>query len=814
MMSSFWGVFWVDVSTEALAAADFFRIAELLQISAQTWRDACRGLSNLSKPWLLVLDNADDQNVDYQCYFPSGTRGITLVTSRNPELRQHATSRYLPLAELSDTATQTLLLAAAGPAVEQYGNLKDDATKVARLLASHPLAIIQAGAYISRRHCTIAQYPHVYERQRRQLLRYRPSHARSRYGDVYTTFEASADILQSSNDEAARDALQLLPILAALSPSRVPLSLFGVAWQGVQWIQHDSNGGEAAESKALRHLTPWHVSKLPQLIQVTAPEWDSFRLLEAVYLLEAFSLTTVEKDDGGLNLSSHPLVHAWARDRQGESEQHQGWLISSCLVVASVDNHSYWRKQERRLQPHLQALVAWTMSIMFAQEPPEMIVTILLKCAHRMYLNLMGNNQLSLSLTLMRRVCSHLGLDATTVSRRWRLLYFRMARALLWCEHPIQAVTILEEILTMDEQTCNEHTSDRLEVQHFLALALDKVGDTQKAVEILQAVIKMKKQILKETDQHLLASQHELARIYGTRGQIEDALVLMKQVVESQQKCLAEDDSNRLASELILAECYAHQGLLDQAYSRLQHIVNVQRRVLPEDHTNRLIAEHELARFAWDLGFHEQGFDLVKHVVDVERKVLDEKNTRRLESEHDLAAWSWTLGLRNEGYKLMKEVAAFRTRTLDEDSPDRLTSEHCLAIFTWDLGSRDDAYTLMTHVVNVQRRVLDETHPNRIKSEHALAIYGWQLGDRERAYTLMQHVVNMRRLTLTADNARLVTAEDWLHGMETEREQATHARRDNSSDRSSLDSDSWVIDSTEGQLTDVPHDAQRADRAH
>jgi hypothetical protein len=70
----------------------------------------------------------------------------------------------------------------------------------------------------------------VYERQRRRLLAFRPTQARSRYGDVYATFEASAAVLQTSSTEVAGDALHLLPLLAACGPSRFPLSVFEAGW--------------------------------------------------------------------------------------------------------------------------------------------------------------------------------------------------------------------------------------------------------------------------------------------------------------------------------------------------------------------------------------------------------------------------------------------------------------------------------------------------------------------------------------------------------------------------------------------------------
>ena len=159
----FWGVFWVDVSTDILAETGFLDIAKRSKISAQRWEDARQSLANIRKPWLLLLDNGDDPKVDYERYFPSGTSGVVVLTSRNVECRQHSTE-HLALDSLSEAAAQELLLTAAHIPDGQHHKIENDARIVANLLQSHPLAIIQAGAYVSRGHCTLAEYPHVYRR--------------------------------------------------------------------------------------------------------------------------------------------------------------------------------------------------------------------------------------------------------------------------------------------------------------------------------------------------------------------------------------------------------------------------------------------------------------------------------------------------------------------------------------------------------------------------------------------------------------------------------------------------------------------------
>jgi hypothetical protein len=274
-VSRFWGVFWIDVSSTDLAERSFLDIAQKLSMPAQTWEDARLGITNLKRPSLLVLDNADDPDVDYQNYFPSGTLCVVMLTSRNEECQQYTTVKSIALEGLCDEEARELLLKAARVPQDQYSVLKEDARTVADLLQSHPLALIQAGAYVSRGHCTLTDYPGVFKQQRQRLLTFRPTQARSRYRDVYATFEVSVDILKTSGTEAARDALRLLPLLAVCGPSRLPLSLFEAGWKGAKRVRPDLE--DNAEDDEVALLTPWHVTRLPALLDIAGDVWAASR---------------------------------------------------------------------------------------------------------------------------------------------------------------------------------------------------------------------------------------------------------------------------------------------------------------------------------------------------------------------------------------------------------------------------------------------------------------------------------------------------------------------------------------------------------
>ena len=214
-------------------------------------------LANTKRSWLLILDNADDPEFDYRAYLPSGSYGAVLITSRVPLCRGYSTTGSEALAGLDVDLSAQLLLKAAKIPEDVWVSYDQQAKNVVELLGSHTLALIQAGAYIANGHSRLNQYPEWYRRQRQRLLKYRPRQAQSRYRDVYATFEASAQILEQSGSEAAKDALHLLNILSMLQSSILPLQIFEDVWNGARQIAHTDNTETGDSNK----LCGWHVSQ-------------------------------------------------------------------------------------------------------------------------------------------------------------------------------------------------------------------------------------------------------------------------------------------------------------------------------------------------------------------------------------------------------------------------------------------------------------------------------------------------------------------------------------------------------------------------
>ncbi|KAI1628920.1 P-loop containing nucleoside triphosphate hydrolase protein [Exophiala viscosa] len=617
LRSLFWGVFWIDVSTPSLAQNGFLGIADRLKISATTWEDGRRGLANVHQRWLLVLDNADDPDLDYQTYFPPSSYGVVILTSRNADCEQYATADFIALTQLARGDAQHLVFKAARVPDGERSAVENDARAVAALLNSHPLALIQAGAYVAHGHCTLARYPEVFTRFRKRLLAFRPLQVQSRYGDVYACFQASIQILQSSATASAQDALQLLPLLSMYGTREIPLQLFEAAWNGGRKFLAL---GDSLDSHDLA-LTSWHVSRLPAFIDPDNNSWDPFRLIEAVHTLRSLALVSATAQGEQMRVSMHPLLHAWARDCQDEQQQHTSWVSASCIIAISSSDREFWRSQARLLQPHLQVLLDCDMRCIYGSDRSVSITEILIECGWTLEM-LRDDNSL---LRLTDRLCAHHQLSRVVVKEEWLSLYQLRGSALLHHGKFKDSIVVLEQIAKIRERLVDDHP-DRVKSQHDLARAYVSNGQVNQAITLLEHLNRIQEK-LAEDHPNRLASQHELAAAYRVKGQIVEAIKILEDVVRIESEDLPKNQPNRLASQHELACAYVAIGQISEAIPRLEYVAQIKEE-LTEDHPSRLVTQHELAYAYLKNARVEEAIVLLEHVVRMQESLAEDHPLR------------------------------------------------------------------------------------------------------------------------------------------------------------------------------------------
>lgn len=186
-------IFWVDATTENSTQRSFWAISEEIKALEVILPDikarvdfVLQMISSWSIRWLLVFDNYDNPNAfpNIADFIPRNDLGAILVTSRHTDSDALVLDRGCQVIKLQgiDYDNAILLLTQRG---EKRDFESKDANEIVERLAYHPLAIVQAGAYIEKAGLQLFDFKKIYEKKREEILKNTPplSQYRKRLGD-------------------------------------------------------------------------------------------------------------------------------------------------------------------------------------------------------------------------------------------------------------------------------------------------------------------------------------------------------------------------------------------------------------------------------------------------------------------------------------------------------------------------------------------------------------------------------------------------------------------------------------------------------
>ena len=706
-MFRFWGVFWLDASSESSLTRGFVDVAEKCDLREKSLEGARLWLQETPHSWLLVLDNADDPKLDYAFYLPSASKGHILITSRVPACADLQTAGTDFYERLDETTAIELLLKASKISSNLDGTHDVDAREIVNLLGCHALAVIQAGASISQGICELGEYVAMFKKQRQRLFEIRPGMAKSQYGDVYATFEVSATYLSDRSDQAAIDALALLRCYAFLNFTDFPEKTFEEAWQNSRDIPRDLLPGVQEDIEDLSH---WHVRHLPNFMrQDSSGDLDNISLRKARNLLASLSIVVFDLPTRMTRM--HPVTHMWARDRLKDHEEAtDAWLATLTILSLSIKHPWSYEAWWAQLQPHIEFV---TMYI-----PDEYL---------------------------------HHGTFSLHQS------FYRLA----WVLHRVRADKALLEML----QKCfinADQSWTNLPYCHYIqrlyGICLDSYGDFEKAKQWLEQVVQILEKVLDPEDHNLLSSKHALAGVYTSTGDIHKAKYLLEEVVDIEAKILDLKDSSLLASQHELAKVYSDLEENEKAKDLLEQVVKIQAETLRPEHPDRLASQHVLAKVYLALKENDKAKDLLEQVVKIRVETLRSEHPHRLISQHELAGVYLALKENEKAKDLLEQVVKTKAETLRPEDPERLKSKHELARAYLALGETIKARDQIEEVVRIQEKTLSPEHPNRLASKHILAEAYLATGETIKARNQVKEVVMIEAKTLSSDDPdRLVS---------------------------------------------------------
>ena len=305
-------IWWVKAEEEIILLSDLVELAKEFELPCVSTGETSTILMEVKRKlntvsgWLLVFDNAPS-DMKVRTYLPQNRSGHLLITSRD---QSWSVGRPIEIKGFSANEAEAFLLQrTAQPNIVA-------ARKIAQELGHLPLALEQAGAYISKSKKQLEDYSLLLQRRRSELLR--RGQPAEYANTVATTWDISLEAVYKQSSAVA----ELLRVCAYLGSDDIPLSALQI--------------GKAY---------------LPDVLAAAIE--DEFEMDEVIEALLHYSLISLHEH----RLSVHRLVQMVTRDRLTQGDQ-EFYAQAAVGIVNEAIAQQNPQEQLSALLPHALAAAA------------------------------------------------------------------------------------------------------------------------------------------------------------------------------------------------------------------------------------------------------------------------------------------------------------------------------------------------------------------------------------------------------------------------------------------------------------------------
>ncbi|KAJ7743414.1 P-loop containing nucleoside triphosphate hydrolase protein [Mycena metata] len=515
-------IFFIDTSRIATIETSLKNIA-VQKDFGDSPEDGLLWLTSKVKEWLLFFDNADDPNINLNDYIPQCNHGNIIITSRNPGMCVYAGSDSL-VSDMEEEDAVTLLLKSA--LQKATSHTEQVAAEIVKSLHYLPLAIVQAGAFISKSR-NLDGYLALYTKNQAQLLSAKPAQSHDRYAwTVYTTWQMSFDRLTPP-------AAMFLQHCSFLHYNGISEEIFRYASE----YKFPSNGLSKEELQEPLEFLSCFLGP--------SGEWDSLQFFNATNEIQSYSLISFDAEKKLFFI--HPLVHAWSQATVQGTKRYMS-IIGSILGMA-ISVRSRWDMQLGTLSlcPHIELAVQMAVEVASVfryqyalafmeggkyKEAEELMKEVLKKQTR-----FLGDNHQHTLRTMGNLAKTYSGQGEYQKAKELRVIVLEKQTQLLGKDH-----------------------ADTLWTMGNLASSYSNLGEHQKAKELRMIVLEKRKQVLGDNHPDTLLTMDNLASSYSNLGQHEEAKEFLGVVLEKQKQVLGENHPDTLQTMDKLANSYSDLG--------------------------------------------------------------------------------------------------------------------------------------------------------------------------------------------------------------------------------------------------------------
>ncbi|KAI1378304.1 hypothetical protein F4677DRAFT_443519 [Hypoxylon crocopeplum] len=733
-LQNYWGVFFVDASSRKNASGSYSEIAmiggvEPNEKAAKNW------LATRALPWLLIVDNADDDEVVLDEILPAGTRGCILITSRNPAHMSYGTvgERYLELLPMETEEANDLILKAAEEPSPWAKTVKESASVICHALGYLPLALVHAGKAIFLGLCPWNGYLSYYERQTHRIRRERRlqrdrslSRNRRRVQEdddsmnVFSSYEILYQTLESSEEQKFRDATELLQLFSYFHHQNIRVDILVNA--AVNPLKEEKAREEETMSDEIQRKIPHSVRQswsawLKELLIRMARHLDSPPPLPAalknpdclnvasledevndrlrlalVVLVQRSLIMSQDRVDG--RYCMHPLVHKWVRERAGMTTSQQAlWCQVSTTVLARsilfppLGDTEDERSMRRELLPHIISVRSCQNIIRERLAENRNARRAMWPAVYVEF----GRHQ-ALESARFSRVYSECGLFQEALHLQSKVRKFAiqalgeghplairitlfLAGTLYELSRASEATKLQRRMYDVCTESLGQYHPLTLMVTDMLASSLCFLGQWSASISLHQKAIEGLTKVYGEHHVDTLKAIRNLGRVRLRYLEFEKSAELHLVAWEGMKKKLGETHVETLISleDLAMSRIRLGESQLPECHRMMTFVLEQREIALGKEQPYTLLAICNLGRVKSAMGQSEEAARMMKDAVEIAERNLGENHFGVLAGKTHYAQVLVNQGRYEEAEKIFHTVAG---KPQYQQSTDDETGEH------------------------------------------------------------------------------------------------------------------------------------------
>lgn len=700
-------VWWVPARFRAPARERFSQLAPSLELQVgQELGERIRAVheelrGNPRRRWLIVLDSADD--MDIEDLLPEGS-GHVLVTTLTQDW--HASGAVTEIEVLPFQRVESV--AYVRRRAERL--TADEADRLAEAVQDLPLLLAQTAAWLDANTMPARDYINMIRRGEAAQIGIRIS------TDYPMGFQTSWSITLNTLQDNHPEAVELLYLFALFSPDAIPVRLLQAA--------HPSDLPAHLAALAADPIR-WHTA-LRRLSESTAVRLDYTEAADAEPAVD--------------NVSMHRLYHSFLLSQLSE-ERREKLSEAACDLLAGADPRRPGDTREwsryAELIPHLE-----TAGALSSAKP--VVRQLVLNCVE--YMRVRGENRAALR--LCERTMAHWRARLGPEDRDLLILIHDHANMLRRTGRYQEAEAAGRVILEQLQVSRRPDDPDLLRARNGLAGTLVSLGRYDDAHRMFEESVQAYTRTLGAEDPRTLQDRGNLAVVASLVGDYGESLALHREILLIRERLLGARHHLTLRSGMFYAWMLRLLGRYDEATSRQELNVRAHRQVMDRNTPQALFAEHNLALCRRRNGDLVAAESLMKGVVERSVQRQGPRHPDSLLVQADFATFNRQHGNLERAHELAATVAGHYARLVGPDHPYAVGTAGNVALVLWEYGEREQALALAERALTGMRAAVGPDHPWTLGAGLNAGGARSLAGDEEGAAELSRAVLESARRVL------------------------------------------------------------------